>query len=71
MTDEFRPSEIKKVEAIIDSLNSAKSADEIWNIRKAYDQAFSEAVKNATSTSAPSTRKAYQIWMEGRGILNE
>lgn len=70
-TDEFIKSDIKKIKDFSAKINKATNLDELWTIRKKFDDIFSESVKNATDISAPWTRRANKLWTATRNILND
>jgi len=48
-----------------------KTLDDIWDIRKRYDDSISDAVKQADNLSAPSTQLQKDMWLDNRRILND
>lgn len=71
LTDEFTKSDIKKFDTVLDDIKKRRNLDDASSTRKGRDDMFSDSVKSATDSSAPSTRKANRIWMEGRNALND
>jgi hypothetical protein len=45
LVQELSPSEVKKVKAITNSVERAKDANELRNIRKAWDSWFNDVMK--------------------------
>lgn len=58
LTDERSNAQVKQINVLKSKIPKAKSADDLWKIRMEWDDLFSEAQKNATDISAPTTRKA-------------
>lgn len=48
-----------------------KTLDDVWEIRKAYDQSIPERVKNANDVSPISTQIQKEMWLQNRRILND
>jgi len=48
-----------------------KNLDDIWEVRKQYDDSVSPNVKNASYLSTPSQQTQKELWLENRRILNE
>lgn len=48
-----------------------KTLDDIWDIRKRYDDSISKTIKQASDNSAPSTQLQKEMWLENRRILND
>ncbi len=48
-----------------------KTLDDIWNIRKRYDNSIRLPVKEATDTAAPSTQLQKEMWIDNRRVLND
>lgn len=71
LTDEFTTTEISKMNWVISKLKKADNLDDVWKIRKEFDWMFSDAVKNATDLSAPTTRKANKLRTVVRNELND
>lgn len=47
-----------------------KTLDDIWEVRKSYDDSIPENVKRANSNSSPVLQDRKQMWLENRSILN-
>lgn len=47
-----------------------KTLDDIWEVRKQYDDSIPENVKKANSNSSPILQTRKQMWLENRAILN-
>ncbi len=47
-----------------------KTLDDIWSVRKSYDDSIAPNVKTATTASAPSLQWQKQMWLDNRSILN-
>lgn len=58
-------------QGFLDDAVSANNLDELWDVRKAYDNSISSTIKQATSNSAPSTQLQKDMWLENRTILND
>lgn len=61
--DQLTRSDMKKIDLLKTKVKNAKTADQIRDARKQRDELFSEAVKNPTSTSAPSTLRMNKVWL--------
>jgi len=48
-----------------------KDLDDVWAIRKRYDNSISDNVKQATDASAPSTQLQRDMWLQNREVLND
>lgn len=71
LTDEFTNAERKKIGGVLKKLDEVTNLDDVWGLRKERDTYFSDAVKQADDMSAPSTRKAQQLWKTTRNLLND
>lgn len=71
LVQELSPSEVKKVKAITNSVERAKDANELRNIRKAWDSWFNDVMKWTTDPSTANLRKTRKVWLEWRNILNK
>ena len=71
LTDEFTNAERKKIGRVLKKLDDVANLDDVRSLRKERDTYFSEAVKQADDMSAPSTRKAQQLWKTTRNLLND
>ena len=45
LTDEFTKADIKKMSSIVDKVDASKTADGLREIRKSWDNLFSDTVK--------------------------
>lgn len=69
--DQLTRSDMKKIDLLKTKVKNAKTADQIRDARKQRDELFSEAVKNPTSTSAPSTLRMNKVWLAWRNTAND
>jgi hypothetical protein len=51
--------------------SSVKNADDMWEIRKAYDNSVPSKVKDATDLSPKAYQDAKEIWLQNRRVLNK
>jgi hypothetical protein len=47
-----------------------KTLDDVWNVRKSYDNSIPSNVKNATEASSPVLQGRKAMWLQNRAILN-
>ena len=69
-TDEFTKADIKKINWFSTRFNKIKNLDEFWNLRKEFDNMFSDTVKQWYWKSWSAWR-AYKVWKSTRDVLNE
>jgi len=70
LTDERTNAQVKQISNLKNKIPKAKTADDLWKIRIEWDDLFSQAQKNATDISAPTTRKAQELRQSVRKIMN-
>lgn len=49
----------------------SKTLDDVWALRKAYDNSIKDNIKNATHLSDPALQYKKEIWLQNRQILND
>lgn len=69
-TDEFTKAEIKNISDFSTKFNKIKNLDEFWNLRKDFDNMFSDTIKQWYGKSW-STWRAYKVWKATRDVMNE
>lgn len=65
------PKEINNIKSAVQSIKSAKTADELWNARKLLDLATPDSVKKATSVSSDILQYRKAIWSQARWEIND
>ncbi len=59
-----------KFENYLNQSKNAKDLNEVWDVRKAYDDSIPKNVKNATTNSSPVLQDRQAMWLQNRAILN-
>lgn len=71
ITDELSSADIKKLNKVIYDIDLTNNADDMWKSIQSFDDVFSDAVKQATKESAPTTRKLHDLWMRTRTVMRD
>jgi len=66
----LRPVEKTNIQQAIKKVNEAKTANDLREARKAYDNATPDRVKNANEMSDNALQKQKAVWLETRAKLN-
>lgn len=69
LTDEFTNADIKKLNSLSKSIDNAKTADDLWKARVAWDKIFSQTQKQGSQATG-QTGKAYKLWKSVRDTMN-
>jgi hypothetical protein len=61
----------KEFEDTLLEVADADNLDDVWNIRKKYDDLIPSNVKKATAKSSDALQVEKEMWLENRRVLNE
>lgn len=72
--DDFPTSNAKfqnKFQGFVDEALEADNLDDLWDIRKRYDDIIRQTIKNPSPSASPSIQAKNEMWLQNRSILND
>lgn len=60
-----------KFQKFVDEALEADNLDDLWDIRKRYDQSVPKNIKNPSPSASPSVQTKNEMWLQNRSILND